>query len=37
MTHPILVTGAAGRVRGVVFRLVWPEFLVVIEVVAAKA
>jgi hypothetical protein len=30
MTHPILVTGAAGR-------LVRPEFLVVIEIVAAKA
>jgi hypothetical protein len=37
MTHPILVTGAAGRVGGVVSRLVRPEFLVVIEIVAAKA
>jgi hypothetical protein len=40
MTHPILVTGAAGRVDGVgglVSRLVRPEFLVVIEIVAAKA
>jgi hypothetical protein len=33
MTHPIPVTGAAGRVS----RLVRPEFLVVIEIVAAKA
>ena len=40
MTHPILVMGAAGRVGGVgdlVSRLVQPEFLVVIEIVAAKA
>ena len=49
MTHPILVTGAAGRVGGVgglvveaLFygirsRRVRPEFLVVIEIVAAKA
>ena len=40
MTHPILVTGAAGGVGGVgglVSRLVRPEFLVVIEIVAAKA
>lgn len=40
MTHPILVTGAAGRVGGVgglVSRLVRSEFLVVIEIVAAKA
>lgn len=44
MTHPILVTGAAGRVGGVgslvVEALPWrglPEFLVVIEIVAAKA
>lgn len=40
MTHPILVTGAAGRIGGVdglVSRLVRPKFLVVIEIVAAKA
>lgn len=44
MTHPILVTGAAGRVGGVgglvveaLQRRVLPEFLVVIEIVAAKA
>jgi hypothetical protein len=39
MTHPILVTGAAGPVfmLRVVSRLVRPEFLVVIEIVAAKA
>jgi hypothetical protein len=40
MTHPILVTAAAGRVGdvgGLVSRLVRPEFLVVIEIVAAKA
>jgi hypothetical protein len=40
MTHPILVTGAAGRVGGVaglVARLVRPELLVVIEIVATKA
>ena len=40
MTHPILVTGAAGRVGGVgglVSRLVRPAFLVAIEIVAAKA
>ena len=40
MTQPILVTGAAGRIGGVdglVSRLVRPEFLVVIEIVAAKA
>ena len=40
MTHPILVTGAAVRVGGVgglVSRLARPEFLVVIEIVAAEA
>ncbi len=39
MTHPILVTGAARPVvmLRVVSRLVRPEFLVVIEIVAAKA
>ena len=44
MAHPILVTGAAdlGAARPVfmlraVSRLVRPEFLVVIEIVAAKA
>jgi tRNA A37 threonylcarbamoyladenosine dehydratase len=44
MTHPILVTGAAGRVGGVgglvveaLQRRGLPEFLVVIETVAAKA
>ncbi len=40
MTHPIPVTGAAGRVGGVVglvSRLVRPEFLVVIEIVASRA
>jgi NAD(P)H dehydrogenase (quinone) len=51
MTHPILVTGAAGRAGGVgglvvealqrrglpVRAMVRPEFLVVIEIVAAKA
>jgi len=40
MTHPILVTGAAGGVGGVgglVSRLVRPDFLVVIEIVAANA
>jgi nucleoside-diphosphate-sugar epimerase len=40
MTHPILVTGAAGRIGGVgslVSRLVRPEFLVVIEIVASRA
>jgi nucleoside-diphosphate-sugar epimerase len=40
MTHPILVTGAAGRVGGVgglVSRLVRPGSLVVIEIVAAEA
>ena len=40
MTDPILVAGSAGRVGGVgglVSRLVRPEFLVVIEIVAAKA
>ena len=40
MTHPIVVTAAAGRVGGVdglVSRLVRPEFLVVSEIVAAKA
>jgi nucleoside-diphosphate-sugar epimerase len=40
MTHPILVTGAAGRVGGVgglVSRLVRLEFPVVIEIVAAEA
>ena len=39
MTHPMPVTGAAGRVGGVgglVSRLVQPEFLGVIEIVAAK-
>ena len=43
MTHPILVTGAAGRVGGVgglvveaLQRRGLPEFLVVIEIVAAK-
>jgi tRNA A37 threonylcarbamoyladenosine dehydratase len=44
MTHPILVTGAAGRVGGVgglaveaLQRRDLPEFLVVIEIVAVKA
>lgn len=39
MTHPILVTVAAWPVfmLSVVSRLVRPEFLVVIEIVAAKA
>ena len=44
MTHRILVTGAAGRVGGVGGLVVdalqrhgLPEFLVVIEIVAAKA
>ena len=45
MTHPILVTGAraglaawaASSMLRVVSRLVRPEFLVVIEIVAAKA
>ena len=40
MKRPILVTVAAGGVGGVgglVSRLVRPEFLVVIEIVAAKA
>jgi hypothetical protein len=40
MTLSILVTGASGRVGGVgglVSRLVRPEFLVAIEIVAAKA
>jgi tRNA A37 threonylcarbamoyladenosine dehydratase len=44
MTHPILVTGAAGRVGGVgglvveaLQRRGLSEFLVVIEIVAAKA
>jgi tRNA A37 threonylcarbamoyladenosine dehydratase len=44
MTHPILVTGAAGRVGGVgglvveaLQRRGLPESLVVIEIVAAKA
>ena len=39
MTHPIHVTGAARPVfmLRVVSRLVRPEFLVVIEIVAAKA
>ena len=39
MTHPILVTGAAWPVfiLRVVSRLVRPEFLVVFEIVAAKA
>jgi nucleoside-diphosphate-sugar epimerase len=40
MTHPILVTGATGRVGGVgglVSRLVRPGFPVVIEIVAAEA
>ena len=39
MTHPILLTGAAGRVGvmgDLVSRLVPREFLVVIELVAAK-
>ena len=39
MTHPIPVTGPARSVfmLRVVSRLVRPEFLVVIEIVAAKA
>ena len=44
MTHLILVTGAAGRVGGVdglvveaLQRRGLPEFLVAIEIVAAKA
>ena len=40
MTPPIIVMCAAGRVGGVgglVSRLVRPEFLVLIEIVAAEA
>ena len=38
MTHPILVTGARPVFRlRVVSRLVRPQFLVVIEIVAAQA
>jgi hypothetical protein len=40
MTHPIPVTGAAGRVGsvgGLVPRLVRPEFQVVIEIFASRA
>jgi hypothetical protein len=39
VTHPILVTGAVRPVftLRVVSRLVLPEFLVAIEIVAAKA